>query len=135
MCIIKYHFDIFHLLFHFVIVSSDDLFTIIPTSLFTIKSIINLIYFAFYDPNFRGTYWQFNKISNYDRNIYISLTFEINILLYMVKENMFYMRFFNYTTLLLSATDLTVNVIPIPKLNHFFSFFLYVKINYIIYAM
>lgn len=48
---------------------------------------------------------------------------------------MFYMRFFNYTTLLLSATDLTVNVIPIPKLNHFFSFFLYVKINYIIYAM
>lgn len=38
---------------------------------------------------------------------------------------MFYMHFFNYTMLLLSATDLTVNVIPIPKLNHFFFFSLH----------
>lgn len=103
------------------------------SSLFTIKPIINLIYFAFYYPNFKGTHWQLNKISNYDRNIYISLTFQINILLYMVKENMFYMHLFNYT-MLLNATDLTFTIILIPKLNHFF-FFLYVIINYIIYAM
>lgn len=46
---------------------------------------------------------------------------------------MFYMHLFNYT-MLLNATDLTFNVILIPKLNQFF-FFLYVIINYIIYAM